>query len=365
MTEPLDTEDANAENMELRPYESSEEAVERGGDEERGDSDNPLTEQNGVSDDVPEDREEARRCTCNCEFVCLILPLVLMTVDQVMDGLSFYNFYIGGHIVFFVLNLVFVVGPSLCIHLVATVALELSWWKALLCFPVAPWVLLVKVICIHIRGTKEQEKIKRTSKNMSVCEGYFEAVPQLFIQMTALKIGIFKDSRVISSCVKMVFSCVTASFALLSVFRKQMHWLLQGVSVVLVAMVLGSRVFVCASLFSLEGPLLCTGFLPLALSFFLAWVTDYVFKREKVSTLRAYIKATLLPPEDKAGGMASLVYCAFGLVFWLLTISQPLSVLVFVGVTVIHILGGIGWMILTQNGHKSCKGKGKKGSCLP
>ncbi|XP_047496422.1 uncharacterized protein LOC125044024 [Penaeus chinensis] len=158
---------------------------------------------------------------------------------------------------------------------------------------------------------------------------------------------------------KMVFSCVTASFALLSVFREGMSWLLQGVSVVLVAMVLGSRVFVCASLFSLDGPLRYMGFLPLVLSFLLAWVTDYVFRREEVSPLRAYIKATLLPPEDKAGGMASLVYCAFGLVFWLLTLSRPLSVLVFVGVTVIHFLGGIGWKILTQYGHKFPRVRGR------
>lgn len=113
----------------------------------------------------------------------------------------------------------------------------------------------------------------------------------------------------------------------------------------------------CASLFSLPGPLLYTGFVPLALSFLLALATDCVFNREKMSLNRAYIKATLLPPQDKAGVVASLVYCGFGLVFWLLTLSRPWSVLVFVGVTIIHFLGGIGWMILTKNGNKCCKGE--------
>ncbi|ROT71881.1 hypothetical protein C7M84_009765 [Penaeus vannamei] len=86
----------------------------------------------------------------------------------------------------------------------------------------------------------------------------------------------------------------------------------QGVSIILVALVLGSRAFVCASLFSLPGPLLYTGFVPLALSFLLALATDCVFNREKMSLNRAYIKATLLPPQDKAGVVASLVYCGFG-----------------------------------------------------
>lgn len=110
----------------------------------------------------------------------------------------------------------------------------------------------------------------------------------------------------------------------------------------------GSRVFVCASLFSLPSPLLYTGFLPLALSVLLAWVTDYVLERKEVSFNRAYIKATLLPPGDEAGVMASSVYCAFGLVFWLLTVSQPLSVFVFMFVIISHVLGGIGWKLINR-----------------
>ncbi|XP_063588316.1 uncharacterized protein LOC134765563 [Penaeus indicus] len=215
-------------------------------------------------------------------------------------------------------------------------------------------------------NAENKEKID-TMNNMKVVEGFSEAVPQLFIQMTAWRIGILEeDFGIIFNYVKMIFSCGSASFALLSRFleeiREGMSYILQIVSVVLVAMILGSRVFVCASLFSLDGPLRYTGFLPPALSFFLAWVTDCVFRKEEVSLFRAYIKATLLPPQDKAGVVASLVYCAFGLVFWLLTMSQPLNVFVFVGVTVAHILGGIGWMILTQNGHKFCMEK--KCSCL-
>ncbi|XP_037783407.1 uncharacterized protein LOC119579559 isoform X1 [Penaeus monodon] len=348
MSDPLAMGDVNTEHIGLRTFEAS--VMGGGGDEEVGDAGTPLAEQSAVSDEEPGDREEEAERTCNDELFCLILSLVLMSIDQFLDGFSSYKFYVGGYTLFFVLNLVFTVIPALCLHLGATVALKLSWWKALLCFPVAPWVLLGKVIHNRIKGdsTEEQKDLKRNSKNMSVCEGFFEAVPQLLIQMTALRLGISKESGVILTCVKMVFSCVCASLALLSRFREGMSKPLQGVSVFLVAMVLGSRVFVCASLFSLPSPRLYTGFLPLALSVLLACVTDYVFEREKVSLSRAYIKATLLPPEDKAGGMASLVYCAFGLVFWLLTVSRPLSVLVFVCVTVIHILGGIGWMVLKQ-----------------
>ncbi|XP_037783408.1 uncharacterized protein LOC119579559 isoform X2 [Penaeus monodon] len=329
MSDPLAMGDVNTEHIGLRTFEAS--VMGGGGDEEVGDAGTPLAEQSAVSDEEPGDREEEAERTCNDELFCLILSLVLMSIDQFLDGFSSYKFYVGGYTLFFVLNLVFTVIPALCLHLGATVALG-------------------KVIHNRIKGdsTEEQKDLKRNSKNMSVCEGFFEAVPQLLIQMTALRLGISKESGVILTCVKMVFSCVCASLALLSRFREGMSKPLQGVSVFLVAMVLGSRVFVCASLFSLPSPRLYTGFLPLALSVLLACVTDYVFEREKVSLSRAYIKATLLPPEDKAGGMASLVYCAFGLVFWLLTVSRPLSVLVFVCVTVIHILGGIGWMVLKQ-----------------
>ncbi|XP_063588315.1 uncharacterized protein LOC134765562 [Penaeus indicus] len=364
MTEPLDT-DINAGNMELRTSEASEVVTERGADEERGGSDNPLTQQNSVSDDVPEDPEEDSKGTSNSDLFCLIFSLVSMAGDYCLDGINTYEFYTRGNTVFFVLSLVFTVGPAFFLHIYATIALKPSGWKAPLCFLFSPWVLTLKVICLHIKGnnTKEQKGLKKSLNNVKVVEGFFEAVPQLFIQMTAWRIGILEDSAVIFSYVKMVLSCISASLALLSVFCEEMNKYLQGVFVFFVALVLGSRVFVCASLFSLDGPLLCMGFLPPAISLLLAWVTDYVFKREKVSINRAYIKATLLPPEDKAGVVASLVYCNFGFLFWLLTMSQPLNVFVFVGVTVAHILGGSGWMILKLCGQKYCMGEGKC-SCL-
>ncbi|XP_037783406.1 uncharacterized protein LOC119579558 [Penaeus monodon] len=288
-----------------------------------------------------------RRGRCNRELACLIVSFFAMAIDQILDARNVYRFYTGGYNVFFWLSLVFTVGPALFIHLDVTKKLKPSRWKALLYFPVAPWLLIGKVIQSRGNTNEEQSYLKRTLNDMKVVEGFFEAVPQLFIQMTALRLGISKGGFGVNfNSVKIVSSYVSASVAILSRFCEEMSWPLQGLFVFLVAMVLGSRVFVCASLFSLPSPRLYTGFLPLALSVLLAWVTDYVFEREKVSLSRAYIKATLLPPEDKAGGMASLVYCAFGLVFWLLTVSQPLSVFVFMFVIISHVLGGIGWILI-------------------
>ncbi|XP_069987748.1 uncharacterized protein [Penaeus vannamei] len=353
MSESLEME-AMKENITLCADGASGEGRENGADEETEDSDESSGAQSEGNDKTRRDK------TCNREFWCLIFSFFSMTVDQVLDGISINTFNTGGHSVFFWLCLVFTAVPALFIHLYATKALKPSGWKALLCYPVAPWVLVGKTIHIHGKRNKTDEKkeLQEVLTVLKVAEGFFEAVPQLFIQMTALRMGILTgDSGVILSYVKLGVSFITASSSLLAKFCKEMHWVFEGVSVFLVALVLGSRAFVCASLFSLPGPLLYTGFVPLVLSFLLALATDCVFNREKMSLNRAYIKATLLPPQDKAGVVASLVYCGLGLVFWLLTLSRPWSVLVFVGVTFIHFLGGIGWMILTKNGNKCCKGE--------
>ncbi|XP_042859397.1 uncharacterized protein LOC122245533 [Penaeus japonicus] len=175
---------------------------------------------------------------------------------------------------------------------------------------------------------------------MKVIEGYFEAVPQLFIQVTAWQ--IFKK-QIWFNYVKMALSLYSASFALLSVFTTETLWLYKGVSAIPVAVVLGSRAFVCASLFSLPVLQHLSGFLPLVLSVLLAWVTERLSNKETLH--RTFIKAVLLPPVDKTGIVASVVFCIGGLVFWLLTLSQPCSVLVFVLVTIIHFLGGLGWKV--------------------
>ncbi|XP_069987348.1 uncharacterized protein [Penaeus vannamei] len=334
-------------------------------DEEMEDSGRPLHAQNARNDEAQENGNGDG--ACSSELFCLISSVILMIADQILDGMNVYSFYKGGDSVFFWLSLVFTIVPALYIHLGATItigqpsdstpdAMKLSRWQVLLCYPFAPIILLGMAIYSHCRGnTKEKKRLRKSITIIKVNEGFFEAVPQLFIQMTALRMDVRKvGSGVI---VKLVFSFFAASYALLSSFREEMDMVPQGVSVILVALVLGSRAFVCASLFSLPGPLLYTGFVPLALSFLLALAIDCVFNREKMSLNRAYIKATLLPPQDKAGVVASLVYCGFGLVFWLLTLSRPWSVLVFVGVTIIHFLGGIGWMILTKNGNKCCKGE--------
>ncbi|XP_042856781.1 uncharacterized protein LOC122243321 [Penaeus japonicus] len=369
----------NKGTMELPSYGLSGESIENGGDTERGNLDissqqNAVTNecemtngdqketQVGATEDecggllqqyevdnetqgdmTNEDQKQKRKCTSklNSHLFGLVVSFCLMTVDQIMDVYSIYSFYKEGRMVFFGLCLVFTVLPALSIHLFVAQRLKPTCSMVPLYFLFAPWILIGRAIHNHLSNIDEGgRKMKENVNYTKVIEGYFEAVPQLFIQMAAWQ--IFKN-QIWFNYVKMALSLFSASFALLSVFTAETRWLYKGVSALPVAVVLGSRAFVCASLFSLPVLQHLSGFLPLVLSVLLAWVTERLSNKETLH--RTFIKAVLLPPVDKTGIVASVVFCIGGLVFWLLTLSQPCSVLVFVLVTIIHFLGGLGWKV--------------------
>ncbi|XP_042859489.1 uncharacterized protein LOC122245630 [Penaeus japonicus] len=378
LSERLKMDDLNKETMELRSYGVTGASTENGGDAERGNLDIPsqldagndecegirgnqeeihgeAMEDGGGSlqQDVVEDerqdgmanesKKEKRKGTCKCDgdLISLIISFCLMNVDQIMDVYNIYSFYKEGRMVFFRLCLVFTVLPALIIHMFVAQRFH-PYWKALLYFPLAPFILLMKMISNHCNIIRD-EKIgqwRNTWIIVKVVEGYLEAVPQLFIQMTALNFYNVADSF---SYVKIAVSLLSSSLALLSHYTDETNLLLKIVSLLPVAAVLGWRAFVCTSLFSLPVLHHLSGFIPLVLSVLLAWVTERLSNKETLH--RTFIKAVLLPPVDKTGIVASVVFCIGGLVFWLLTLSQPCSVLVFVLVTIIHFLGGLGWKV--------------------
>lgn len=338
-------EDVNTENIEMCTYGDSRVTIENGNDEEMGVSDKLLRAQNAGNDTEQEHRAEDRLGRCNIGLGRLTISLCLMTLDQVLDVINVYSFYAAKQNVFFVLSAFSTFFPTMVLHQLAVYKLKFSTCKAWLCFPLGHSVLLVKVIYIHLKGNIDEEgmELKRVLGDLTVLEGYFESIIQLLIQTTALRMGILTENRVIFSYVKIVVGCLSASYAVLANFREKTHFVAQGVAIFLMAMILGSRVFLCASLFALPSPFHYTGFIPLVLSFLLALAADYKLNGEEISFSSAYCVSTCCPPGDMVGVVASLVYCVSGLVFWLLTLSRPWSALVFAGLTISHFLGGIGW----------------------
>ncbi|XP_064101794.1 uncharacterized protein LOC135212301 [Macrobrachium nipponense] len=154
--------------------------------------------------------ENSTSSTTNSCFQCLftaklVWTLLLTVLDHITDAMAIERFFRTGHMLFFVLSLVFYVVPIFILCTYATNKLkrklQWSWLDCVLNFFIAPYWLIIVNITNSLKNGRHQtryepndadistkEEILRDGKALATLhtlEGVLEATPQVYIQIAA------------------------------------------------------------------------------------------------------------------------------------------------------------------------------------
>ncbi|XP_066983183.1 uncharacterized protein [Macrobrachium rosenbergii] len=154
--------------------------------------------------------ENSTSSTTNSCFQCLftaklVWTLLLTVLDHITDAMAIERFFRTGHMLFFVLSLVFYLVPILILCTYATNKLkrklQWSWLDCVLNFFIAPYWLIIVNITNSLKNGRHQtryepdeadvstkDEILRDGKALATLhtlEGVLEATPQVYIQIAA------------------------------------------------------------------------------------------------------------------------------------------------------------------------------------